>query len=240
MLGMATAALSLQSCNDDDDNLYYIYPASSYNALVTVKPNTDNTSVFLQLDDSTTLFPRNIAKSPFGTKEVRALAQIIKTTDQTDGYTYTVDVNHIDSILTKNMAANLGDEKNATTYGTAPVEIVNDWVTVAEDGYLTLRFRTNWGGSKKHWVNLVQTDPSKPYDLTFFHSAEGDGNAYTADGLVAFRLDQLPVTDDKNIEITLHWKSFSGDKSHTFKLAQRKAKAASLNLSGLNYKAIAR
>ena len=59
-------------------------------------------------------------------------------------YDKAVRVNWIDSIATKPMAPNLGD-KNKDEYGDDPVEIVRDWVTIAEDGYLTLRFRTYWG-----------------------------------------------------------------------------------------------
>ena len=48
------------------------------------------------------------------------------------------------------MAPNLGEEENNRTYGNDPVEILNDWVTIAEDGYLTLRFATRWGNGQPH------------------------------------------------------------------------------------------
>ena len=60
--------------------------------------------------------------------------------DRVKGTTY-VNINWLDSIRTKVMAKNLGDS-NAKTYGNDPLEVVNDWVSIAEDGYLTLRFRT--------------------------------------------------------------------------------------------------
>lgn len=48
-------------------------------------------------------------------------------------------------------------------------------MTLAEDGYLTLRFRTVWGGSQKHFVNLLLgQNPDNPYEVEFRHNAYGD------------------------------------------------------------------
>lgn len=235
-LSLIAAAVCMQSCDTDDDHSYIIDPTMPrYNALVTVKPNADNTAVYLQLDDSTTVFPLNLGKSPFGAKEMRALTALAFAKDNTAGYDKTATVLRLDSILTKPMAQSLGTEKNAAAYGTDPVEMVKDWVSIAEDGYLTLRFRTNWDGKAKHWVNLVAADPQKPYDLTFYHSAQGDANSYTADGLVAFSLDQLPDTGGKTVSLTLHWNSFSGEKTATFKFRSRSAATQAADLSNLNY-----
>lgn len=235
MLGLL-ATLSFSSCDDDDDNRNYVIcpgPAlEPYNALVTVKPDAENTSVYFQLDDKTTVFPSNLAKSPFGTKEVRALAYLKKVNDKTDGYDMTAFVGRLDSIRTKDMAVNLGDN-NAKTYGTDPVEIVKDWVTIAEDGYLTLRFRTNWGGMKTHFINLVATNPNKPYELTLYHDANGDADNYAADGLVAFRITSLPDTEGKTVDLTLKWNSFSGEKTATFKYCSRK-QTGKLDIKTLN------
>ena len=202
LIAIATiSSLSLQSCLDDDDNYAMRFP----NALVTVKTDADQT-VFLQLDDKTTLLPTNMTKSPYGEKEVRAL------------------VNWIDSILTKPIAPDLGEE-NDTVYGTDPVEIVNDWVTIAEDGYLTLRFRTQQGDYQtKHFVNLLLSEnPENPYEVEFRHNAKGDIYGRYADGLVAFKLDALPDTEGKTVKLKLKWKSFSGEKSAEFDYCTRKS-----------------
>lgn len=207
-----------QSCsNDDDDDRTDLYP----NALVTVKP-LDDQSFFLQLDENTTLFPVNMTKSPFGSKEVRALVNFEEVDKTTNGYDKSVSINWIDSIRTKNMVLDMGEE-NDEIYGNDAVEIVKDWVTIAEDGYLTLRFRTIWGNSQKpHYVNLLASDdPEKPYEVEFRHSAEGDTNGYWGDALVAFRLDQLPDTNGETVKLKLKWKSFSGDKSTEFNYCTR-------------------
>ena len=144
-------AFGFQSCKEDNYS-YYVLPYP--NALVTVKPQQDN-SFYLQLDDSTTLLPTNLATSPFGEKEVRALVNYVETDEAHGNYSKAVHINWIDSILTKPIAPLLGSDNDAV-YGTDPVEIVNDWVTLAEDGYLTLRFRTLRSDmGKAHFVNLL-------------------------------------------------------------------------------------
>ncbi|MDR1090653.1 MAG: NigD-like protein [Prevotella sp.] len=213
-------ASAFQSCLDDDDTDWDLrYP----NALVTVKPTGEKT-FFLQLDDKTTLLPTNITSSPFGSKEVRALVNYKEVDKSSEGYSKAVYINWIDSILTKAIAPDLG-AKNDEIYGTDPVEIINDWVTIAEDGYLTLRLRTIFGDANKaHFVNLLaSTDPAKPYEVEFRHNAYGDIYGCEADGLVAFNLNRLPDTEGKTVKLKLKWKSFSGDKSVEFDYASRKS-----------------
>lgn len=216
------ATLSLQSCWDDDDNYYY-YPGWLPNALVTAKTDADNT-FYLQLDDSTTLLPVNMKTSPFGGKEMRALVNFSETDEPGGSFSRAVQINWIDSILTKPIAANLG-EKNDSVYGTDPVEMVNDWVTIAEDGYLTLRFRTIWGNmGRAHYVNLISThNADNPYELEFRHNAYGDVNGGYADGLVAFKLDSLPDTKGQTVKLKLKWRSFSGEKTAEFDYCTRRS-----------------
>lgn len=218
--GTIVCTIGLQSCLDDDDNNYYYqkYPS----ALVTVKSDAGG-SMFLQLDDKTTLLPTNVKESPFGEKEVRALVKYEEVNEPSGDYNKAVYINWIDSILTKPIAPDLGEE-NDEIYGTDPVEIVNDWVTIAEDGYLTLRFRTVWGGQEKHFVNLLLgQDPENPYEVEFRHNAHGDVYGETDDALVAFKLDGLPDTEGKTVKLKLKWKSFSGDKSAEFDYCTRKS-----------------
>ena len=213
----------LPSCLDDDDDFSRIYP----NALVTVKEAADET-VFFQLDEETTLLPVNITSHPFDSKEVRALVNYEEVDDPTEEYDQAVRVNWIDSIRTKPMAPNLGEE-NDNEYGNDPVEIVSDWVTIAEDGYLTLRFRTMWSHQGiTHYVNLIPTNnPENPYEVQFKHDANGDVSGRIGDGLVAFRLDQLPDTEGETVKLKLIWDSFNGEKSMEFDYRTRAATPAS-------------
>jgi len=221
-VGVMCIAMSLPSCLDDDDNWKYYYP----NALVTVKPINDN-SFYLQLDDSTTLLPTNVMSSPYGNKEVRALVNVDKVDKPVEGYDQAVFINWIDSILTKQMAPDLGLD-NDSVYGTDPVEILNDWVTIAEDGYLTLRFSTLWNDSSKpHFVNLLPSqDPANPYEVEFRHNAYDDKYGIRGSSLVAFNLKDLPDTEGKTVKLKLKWKSFSGDKSAEFNYCTRKSTPA--------------
>ncbi|MDR3059853.1 MAG: NigD-like protein [Prevotella sp.] len=219
--GIICVTMTLQSClDDDDDNNWDLYYP---NALVTVKPVSEN-SFFLQLDDSTTLLPTNMTSSPFGNKEIRALVNYSEVDKPSEGYNKAIFINWIDSILTKPIAPNLGAE-NDKIYGTDPVEIINDWVTIAEDGYLTLRFRTLFGdNSKTHYINLLASpDTANPYEVEFRHNANGDIYGKEVDALVAFNLNSLPDTQGKTVKLKLKWKSFSGDKTAEFNYCTRKS-----------------
>lgn len=221
--GILLTMLILPSCLDDDDDVSRLYP----NALVTVKEAADET-VYFQLDETTTLLPVNITSHPFDSKEVRALVNYEEVDDPAEEYDQAVRVNWIDSIRTKPMAPNLGED-NDNEYGNDPVEIVSDWVTIAEDGYLTLRFRTMWSQlGITHYVNLIPTNnPENPYEVQFKHDANGDVSGRVGDGLVAFRLDQLPDTEGETVKLKLIWDSFNGEKSMEFDYRTRAATPAS-------------
>ena len=191
------------------------------NALVTVKP-VDADSFYMQLDEQTTLKPINMKGSPYGNEEVRALVAFDEVNDNPAPYDKAVKVNWMDDILTKSLIVRTAE--NTEDYGNDPVEIVDDWVTVVEDGYITLRFRTiSSNTGQKHRVNLVAEDPTKPYEVTFYHDAEGDmyGDKMT-DGIVAFRLSGLPDTQGETVKLKLRWNSFSGAKEHDFDYCSRK------------------
>lgn len=221
--GILLGMLVLPSCLDDNDDVSRLYP----NALVTVKEAADET-VFFQLDEQTTLLPVNITAHPFDSKEVRALVNYEEVDDSSEEYDQAVRVNWIDSIRTKPMAPNLGEE-NDNEYGNDPVEIVSDWVTIAEDGYLTLRFRTMWSQlGITHYVNLIPTNnPENPYEVEFKHDANGDVSGRIGDGLVAFKLDQLPDTEGETVKLKLKWNSFHGEKTMEFDYRTRAATPAS-------------
>ena len=197
------------------------YPYLSPNALVTVKGGTD--SCFLQLDDETTLWPVNLSSSPFGEKEVRALVHFTDVDEDRHSRARAVYVNWMDSILTKKTVPDSA-LVNDSLYGNDPVEIVDDWVTVAEDGYLTLRFSTLWGSRGiPHKVNLLTGgNPENPYEVEFRHDACGDAGSWRSDALVAFDLGKLPDTGGRTVKLTLVWRSFRGRRTAEFDYCTRK------------------
>lgn len=229
---VAMAVLPLfNSCLDKNDTGFdydYYYP----DAIVTVKPvgEGDNEYFYLQLDDKTKLWPLDNASHPYGEKEVRALVKYTLT-DMPSGvdgsvYNQAVQITWMDSILTKRPVVCLpegdGEQTDEADYGDDPVEIYRDW-TVVEDGYLTIHFGTYWGNTNiKHEVNLLTgLNPDDPYEVYFKHNAHGDGSYVARDGIVAFRLSDLPDTGGETVDLTLKFDSFSGIKTAPFKYKTR-------------------
>lgn len=208
-----TAIVALfASCSVDDDYNTTYLPT----ALVTVKPTAE--SFVMQLNDSVRLIPANMSKSPFGEKEVRALVNY-QVEEQKTGM-QRVNINWIDSIRTKMPVAMVADKDNAV-YGNDPIDIVNDWVTVAEDGYLTLRIRARWGNTNKvHYINLLTgVNPENPYELLLCHNANNDIPAQMGDALIAFNLrDVMAGADTDKVKFTLRWNSFNGMQKIDFDL----------------------
>lgn len=218
--GLALALLpGLQSCDDSDDVGYLWQPT----ALVTVYPQADE-SVLLQLDEATQLRPVNLKTSPFGNKVVRALVNYNHEQEPGSDALQDVTVNWIDSIRTKDPVVSTGEE-NVAQYGEDPIEIIRDWVTIAEDGYLTLRVRTVWGpGRKPHVLNLLTgVNPDNPMEFELRHDAKGDVAGTMGDALIAFNLNEVVGDAATPVRIKLRWKSFSGEKSTEFDLTHRNA-----------------
>ena len=215
-VALPAVALTAQSCLNDDDSYYDSLALMQPNAIVTVKP-LDGGGFYMQLDDNTTLKPANMDKSPYKT-ETRAFVNYVASDSDSGDYDQAVNINWIDSVLTKPMVKVPEDVTDLDAeYGSDPVEILNSWVTVVEDGYFTINFMTYTnGGSTKHRVNLIQPDPTKPYELEFRHDADGDTAGMRAQGVAAFKLSALNLVQGEKITITLKWKSYSGEKSHDF------------------------
>lgn len=212
LLGLTTL---LQSCVDTDST-----PHNTSIGLVTVCPNEDG-SFIMNLNETTVLRPTNMKTSPFGKKEVRALVNYTETPGLTTKTTVKdVQVLKIDSIRTKTPVAFEPD----AVYGNDPIDIIKDWVTIAEDGYLTMRIRTSWGGyDTKHIIDLVTgVNPDDPYEMELHHNACGDIYGQQGDALIAFNLNSLPDFDG-TVKLKLRWKSFGGEKTAEFDLKMRNA-----------------
>lgn len=89
------------------------------------------------------------------------------------------------------------DAINSATYSD-PMDIVSDWITCLEDGFLTLHYRIPTSGGKKHHFFLYHS----LYDHTQYyliHKADGDTKGPVTDGIVCFR---LPETEGKTVELS--------------------------------------
>lgn len=221
------AALSLSSCWNDNDDYIDVRPTG----LVTVYPQADG-GFNMQLDDRTILYPTNLKTSPYKDKVVRALVNFTDDSQRQhddiggseDIIKRYVKVNWMDSIRTKTPVLTSGQDDDLV-YGDDPIDIIRDWVTVAEDGFITLRVRTTWGPyHKPHRLNLVSgTNPEDPFEFVLRHDAQGDVGMELGDALIAFNLNELvnaPSSDE--VTIKLNWKSFNGPKQLEFKLRMHK------------------
>lgn len=194
------------ACNDDDDSVR----GRVYDAIVTVLPGENG--VWFAVNDSVVVTPSNITKPIYGNREVRALTRFMVPSSSaglTDGQA--VEVLAIDSILTK--PATQWTETVDKELGNDPVAIGKDWLTVAEDGYLTLHIyvRTNQA-SAPHYLHLLKgRDPQKPYELELRHTANGSLGSISVGGYVAFDIkDILPIGIDKTVNLTVRYRDFNG------------------------------
>lgn len=211
---LATATIT--SCDDDDDWVDPICPNGAVEAIVTTKTDPATGQPYMQLNDSITLVPTNIKQWATGNKEMRAYVYYLLTDSASGHYSHAVHVYLQDTIRTKMMSPKVEDMNKV--YGNDPLEVVNSWETVCEDGYLTIRFRTYFGGQKVHSLYLVRTGDDT---VELRHNANGDAANVVNDGIIAFRLNDMPDTEGKYKELTLKWKSFSGEKSVKFRYKTR-------------------
>ncbi len=206
-LATLTAAISFTSCEKSDgipiDQMFA-------NAVVTIKP--DGNTFYLQLNDSTIVRPSNLTKCPFGNEETRAFTNYrVESEKKGEQIGF---INWMRPMLTKNTVASQGVDKDKEEYGNDPVDVVNAFPTVCEDGYLTLRFRTMWGLDSKaqHTVNLITgVDESDPYLVEFRHNDGGDRKEVESDAYVSFKLSDLPDTEGKVVKLRVRYKASSGD-----------------------------
>lgn len=196
------------ACDDTDCDDYV--PSRTYDALVTVV--SGEKANLLVVNDSMAVKPAGVVGAIFNKPEVRAVARFAVPSSVgklTDGQE--VRLLALDSILTK--PSTPWDETLDKQLGGAPIDINKSWMTVAEDGYLTLHY-TVMVGTKggPHSLHLLKgRDPQKPYELELRHTDRGDyGSRYTQ-GLVAFDImDILPGGTDKKLTLTVRYKGFDG------------------------------
>jgi hypothetical protein len=206
-MGLVITSLTFNSCLDDN-----AYPLGNmWVSIATARPINDS-SFYLTLDDSTTLWPGAplyINYQPV--KPQRVQINYTKLGDNFEGYDYVIKLNTLDTILTKPISENLG-AKNDSVYGIDPVEITTMWVG---DGFLNIEFKTYFSGSIKHFVNLIPatTTNEDSYKLGFRHNAMDDRSSHLRYGFVAFDLSSLPNTEGKDVTLRIEANTFEGIKT---------------------------
>lgn len=83
-----------------------------------------------------------------------------------------------------------------------PVDIVNDWITSLEDGFLTLHYMIPASGRVKHGFTLSPTED--PCRFLLVHDAQGETEGSLTDGIVCFPVDGLlPDTGGETVTLSL-------------------------------------
>ena len=85
-----------------------------------------------------------------------------------------------------------------------PVDILMDWITSLEDGFLTLHYSIPASGSVKHDFSIYPGVETNTYRLV--HEANGDSKGSLTDGIVCFDVSGLlPDTEGKTVELHLDY-----------------------------------
>ena len=187
-----------------------------YMAILTVK-KTPGDTVYFQLNDSTTIYASNYQRS--FTRMERVFCDITVTNKPVGRFNYKGSINWIESLDEGVLTA------DASVPGSDGLEILDDWMTSVEDGYLTLHYSTWWGTNPvQHGFYLVTgANPSDPYEVELRHNANGDKKDEQGDSLICFDINSLPDTGGQYKTLTLKWTTSGGSASEKeFKFKTRK------------------
>lgn len=202
-----------------------------YNAIVTVKQEAGG-RIYFQLDDNNILYPVNYT-APF-TRQRRIICGLSWWSDSnqctvhwmdflqegTAGYGYMDDDAPEGGSYDEDYLPG-GDtppEESAPDPWGDEIDVLDDWMTTVEDGYLTLHYSTFWGdGNVAHTLMLIfGENPEDPYEVRLLHLRNGDPALTEADALVYFDLAELPSTGGGACTLTLKWKNGSGETAKSF------------------------
>ena len=178
-----------------------------FRAIVTVKQDASGT-IYFQLDDNTVLFPYNY-NMPFNGME-RIICGLAVANGANECHVQWMD------FLEK---GDISYTQDAIDDG---LDIIDDWMTSVEDGFLTIHYNAWWGNGTNPHLLLVKPS-ANTYELTIVHQMNGDEPLEKADALVYFDInDILPNTEGTYKDLTIKWKSIEGAaKSKTFRFRSR-------------------
>ena len=135
-----------------------------------------------------------------------------------DVYVKWIDEINTRSSSVQNGAATASNEKEwEETFTQLPIDIVNDWVNSLTDGYLTLHYHVE-GNNLSNIYLLTGRNAHDQYELILYgYPYVSNSNVLMpSDGLIAFKLDNLPPTGGEVKIVTLRWFSPTGWKQAQF------------------------
>lgn len=204
MMGVLMSTLMLNSCLSDDG--YSL--GDMWISVATVESQQNSNDYFFRLDDGTTLWPaagyyigQNMEDGQ------RVLLTYTVLSDELSGFDHYIKVNDIETVLTKQIAEDKGVE-NDSYYGNDPVLVRK--ISVGQR-FLTIWFEARYGGSKKHFVNLVQMEnESIDNYFEFRHNAYDDPASDMLLSPVCFDLKSID-TEGETIELVININTFDGE-----------------------------
>ena len=173
----------------------------AFNAIATIK-KTPTDSVYFQLNDSTTVYPTNYQDAY--TRMERVIGRVHVFDRHTGRFNYTCWVEWAEPLEEGTVSS--------SAKGDDPIDVLDDWMTSVEDGFLTVHYDAMWGRSATiHSFSIVTgTNSGNPYELVLKHNANGDGAEQKGDGLVFFDINSLPDTGGQYKQLTLKWNDLEG------------------------------
>lgn len=179
--------------------------------IVTVKKGADG-RIFFQQDDNTILYPLNYSRPYNGLQ--RIICGLAVHPGGECGVLWM-------DFLEKGPTVAFSGQDLSSSGG---IDVLEDWMTSVEDGFLTLHYATWWGdGSIQHSLSLVTgANPENPYELWLIHSSNADAALERADALTYFDINDLPPTGAEYVNLILKWKNGEGQISgKTFRFRNR-------------------
>ena len=236
---LAAAILAVSACSKGEDAFYDPGPKSEENQETDYEPQyplgdvgqsisviatlhrTEAGEYYLQVDDKTRVYPANFKDLCHIEPDCpcRIVGEAFIMDRQVNDLGYYGLLDWFDFIEKGPVLSECGEGKDG-------VDVLADWMTSLEDGFLTLHFQTWWGYEpRRHELRLVTgTNPEDPYELLLVHNANRDPKSFQADALVCYDLqDVLPRPNDpENTTVTLKWTNDAGQiQSRRFPYAGR-------------------
>ena len=85
-----------------------------------------------------------------------------------------------------------------------PMNIVLDWITTLEDGFLTIHYNVYASGSVQHTFMLSRGE--KDGEFVLLHDAHGDTGSELTDGIICFPVASLlPDTEGETVTLSLDY-----------------------------------
>ena len=192
---------------ENEKGYTYLDPQSGTDALAIGTVRSRDGVRFIRLDEksiSQVMNPKEIADIPDGTRVFLQYRYVVAASIA-DFCTDAILVEWASPLdmgeIRYDMQALAGD----------PVDILMDWITSLEDGFLTLHYTIQASGNVKHDFSLYPSVEPNTYRLV--HDAHRDIRGTQTDGIICFDVSGLlPDTEGKTVELHLDYIDLNNTK----------------------------